>query len=726
MASIQVKSNSPVPHRLDVQSPSLSAGWQFFSRGHLKKATDVCRSVLTSVPRCGEAWHLLGLLAHAQGDPCRAVAHLKQAIAVAPLQPGLYNNLGFILNSMGRYNRAQSCFTTALEIDPGFHDARCNLGLSFYHRNLFRRAAKCFDQILYAVPDHAAALANLGMTRLAQQRYAEAMDAYEKAVALCPDQAAWHGNLGAAGIGMGHYDQAARSFHRASQLNTAMPEYHIHRSIALRAAGNLPESIRLLEAALTKYPGRSSAVAHLVVGLEYTCQWEKLDLYHPLLDQATQDALDEGRRPDEDPMLNIRRCDDVAVNQAVGRAWSRYRQNRARRNATPLSHNRTGRQCRKIAIGYLSYDFRNHPVAHQLHPLFGLHDRNRFRTVAFSMGPDDGTPFRKQIASGCDDFVDIGALGMAEAAHTIHRHNIDILVDLMGHSHHNRMEILALRPAPIQVGYLGFLSTTGAPFIDYLVTDVTVVPKGHEPYFDEKLLRMPHCYQFNHAGLMNPTPHTRRQAWGLPDSGFVFCSFNTVYKIDRDLFDTWLRILKQVPGSVLWLNGGHQLARRHMRNRAQMLGIDPARLVFCEKIALEDHLGRIGLADLALDTIRYNGGATTANTIGAGVPVLTVMGRHWVSRMSASQLTAIGLPDLVFPSVAAYESAAIELALDAPALQSVRERLKKNLKDHPLFDSHGFVRRLEAGFENIWQRYLNGLGPDHVEIAHTRPGVAHG
>jgi protein O-GlcNAc transferase len=459
------------------------------------------------------------------------------------------------------------------------------------------------------------------------------------------------------------------------------------------------------------------ALAHLVVGLEYTCQWDKLDLYHPLLDQATRIALDDGRRPDEDPMLNIRRCDDVTVNQAVGRAWSRYRQNRARHSGIQLIHSPAGRQYKKITIGYLSYDFRNHPVAHQLFPLFGMHDRNRFRTVAYSIGPDDGSFFRKKIVAGCDDFVDISSQGLSEAVKTIYDHQIDILVDLMGHSHHNRMEILALRPAPIQVGYLGFLSTTGAPFIDYLVTDAKVVPKDHEPFFDEKLLRMPHCYQFSHAGLIGTETDTRRQDWGLPDTGFVFCCFNTVYKIDRELFDTWMRILLRIPGSVLWLNGGHQMARRQMQSRARMLGIDPIRLVFCEKIALEDHLRRIRLADLALDTIRYNGGATTANAIGSGVPVITVMGRHWVSRMSASQLIAAGLPDLVFPSISSYEHAAVELALNENKLRSVRERLKENVKGHPLFDSQGFVRQLEAGFEIIWQRFLDGSKPDHVEIA---------
>jgi predicted O-linked N-acetylglucosamine transferase (SPINDLY family) len=189
-----------------------------------------------------------------------------------------------------------------------------------------------------------------------------------------------------------------------------------------------------------------------------------------------------------------------------------------------------------------------------------------------------------------------------------------------------------------------------------------------------------------------------------------------VYKIDRALFDAWMRILLQVPGSVLWLNGGHMMARQQMQSRAEMLGIDPHRLIFAEKIGLEEHLKRLALADLALDTIRYNGGATTANALGCGVPVITVMGRHWVSRMAASQLIAAGLPELVFPSIAAYENAAVELALDDEKSKTLKQRLKKNIDTGPLFDSRGFVRQLEYGFDIIWQRYRDGLAPDHIDV----------
>lgn len=700
----------------DVHASSLARAWRLRGQSLWKKAADICHWHLSHNNQCGEAWHLLGVLAHDKGYPSQAFKYLKKAILIDPRQPAHYNNLGYVLNSMGRYVQAETCLRKALDLAPDFHDARCNLGLSLYHQNHLARAARCFEEILRADPNHDAALANLGMTRLAQQMYPEAAAAYEKAIAVNPNQAQWHGNLGAARVRLGDFEKAAQCYRQALALDGDHPDYGTYLGIVLRAAGNLLASIRVLEEVVLKDSTRSSAVANLVTGLEYTCQWDKLELYYPLLDQQTHNALLQGRKPDEDPMLNIRHCSDVTVNQSVSRHWSQKSQRRAQRIGIRFSHSIPRDPRRPITIGYLSYDFRNHPVAHQIHPMFGMHDRSRFRIVAFSMGPNDHSVYRKEIEAGCDEFVDISTYGLSRAAQAIYDRKIDILVDLMGHSHHNRMEILALRPAPLQVGYLGFLSTTGAPYVDYLIADSVVAPKDHNPYYDEKLLRLPHCYQFNHNGMIGGPPDTHREDWGLPPGGFVFCCFNNVYKIDRELFDTWMRILHRTPGTVLWLNGGNQMASQHMQTRARALGIDLHRLVFAKKLPLQDHLHRIAHADLALDSLRYNGGATTANALGAGVPVITVMGRHWVSRMAASHLIAAGLPELVFPSMASYEEAAIDFAANREKLLAVQKRLLHNNKSHPLFDSQGFIRQLESGFEVIWRRYKEGQGTAHIDI----------
>ena len=704
------------PARGKVSPTAMSVAWRLRSESRWSDAEAACRSALSLDPACGEAWHLLGVIAHDQGQHALAVKQLKHAIEVEPHQALHYNNLGFILYSTGSYSEAESFFRQALKIKPDYMDAKCNLGLVLFRQNDLPQAAGYFEEILSVNSTHDAALPNLGMLRLAQQKYFEAATLYGRAIAIDSSHPEWYGNLGAAYLRLALFTEAAACYQQAFRLAPDKLEYCVGQGIALRAAGDLDESIRVLELALSKNPNLSSAIAHLVVGLEYTCQWDKLELYHPMLERATDDALSHGRLPDEDPMLNIRRCTDTSVNQAVSRAWSRNIQRRALRAGKCFSHSGRSSKHRRITVGYLSYDFRNHPVAHQIFPLFRMHDRNRFRVVAFSLGPDDGSIYRREIVNGCDSFVDLQGCGMTEAARQIYDQHVDILVDLMGHSHHNRMEILALRPAPIQVGYLGFLSTAGADFIDYLITDRVVTPKDQDLYCDEKLLHLPGCYQMNHRLLVRARSDKQRQDFGLPDDGFVYCCFNASYKIDRTLFDAWMRILLHTPGSVLWLNGGHNSARDNMRSRAETLGVDADRLIFADKLPLEDHLARLALADLALDTLRYNGGATTSNALAVGLPVITVLGRHWVSRMAASHLIAAGLPDLVFSTLDAYEQAAVELASHPEKLAAMRRRLTRNLETMSLFDARGFVRHLETGFDGIWHRHLNGLRPEHMVV----------
>ncbi len=705
------------PEKMQDGPALLARAWQLRNSAHFNGAEKACRTALSLNPQFGQAWHLLGIINHDQGNPVQAVAHLKQAVAVEPGEPMHYNNLGVVLHSMGRFADAETVLSNALKIAPDYYDARCNLGLALYFQNDFSKAARCFLDIIDSIPGNEAALSNLGMTRLAQQRYTEAATLYEQAIAIDSGHPQWHGNLAAAYMRLARFDKAAACYRQASQLASGNTEYLVRLGIALRAAGSLSESIRVLERTVSVAPNHTAAIANLVVGLEYTCQWGKLELYHPLLGQSTQSALAKAQVPDEDPMMNIRRSCDVKLNQAVGRAWSRSAEHKARRVANRFSHLGRTRKPGRITIGYLSYDFRNHPVAHQLSALFRLHDRNQFRVICFSMGPDDGSCYRKEIIDGCDEFINIDNCGLAEAARIIYDRQVDILVDLMGHSHHNRLEILALKPAPVQVAYLGFLSTTGADFMDYIVTDPVVVPENHTPFYEEKMLRMPNCYQFNHLRGMKGKTRLCREDCGLPSNGFIFCCFNTVYKIDRSLFDTWMRILLHTSNSFLWLNGSIEAAAEQMRARAADLGIDPHRLVFAEKLQLADHLERLPLADLALDTVRYNGGATTANALAAGVPVITIMGRHWVSRMSASHLLAVGLPDLVVQDLESYEKNAIELANRPEKLAKIRNRLSQNIKTSALFDAPRFVRHLEAGFKSAWARYLNGLRPGHIDIA---------
>ena len=339
------------------------------------------------------------------------------------------------------------------------------------------------------------------------------------------------------------------------------------------------------------------------------------------------------------------------------------------------------------------------------------HDRSTFEIFAYACNPDDGTRYRRYLSQASDHFTDIYGLSDVRAARQISCDQIDILVDLSGHSQGGRLQITALRPAPIQVNYLGFLGTTGADHIDYVLADAIVVPPYHQQWYSEKVVYLPHCYQANDDELPISDVAFERSTFGLPAGDMVFCCFNQPYKIDRHLFEVWMDILRQSGNSVLWLLEQNRLARSNLCKAAESSGVDPCRLVFAGALSIERHLARLRLADLALDTRLYNGGATTANALWAGVPVMTILGNHWVSRMSASALQAVGLSGLVARNLEAYRQLAIELASHPERLKSWREVLAVRRLQSPLFNTALFVHHLEKGYRTMWQRYLNDMPP---------------
>jgi protein O-GlcNAc transferase len=415
-------------------------------------------------------------------------------------------------------------------------------------------------------------------------------------------------------------------------------------------------------------------------------------------------------------MTNIRRKADVRWNMKVAQSWS----NQIARHATAIApqqlYNHLRKAAQRIRIGYLSNDFRDHAVAHQIRGMFEKHDRQQFEIYGYATNPDDGTAYRKLLSKACDHFREIHNLSDLAAAKQIHEDGIHILVDMSGHSRNNRLGIAALRPAPIQASYLGFLSTTGANFIDYVFADAIVLPKAHAAFYSEKIVYLPHSYQANDDMIPIARRKYERSQFDLPEKGFVYCSFNQPYKIDERTFGLWLNILQRVDGSVLWLVERSPLARRNLCRAAELAHVDSNRLVFTGFMHLEDNLARLKLADLVLDTRIYNGGATTSNALWAGVPVLTLPGNHWVSRMSTSALMAMGLPELIAKDMEDYRRIAIELALAPDKLKAMRQRVGQRRATAPLFDTRLFTRHIEKAYNHMWYRYLDGLKPASFKV----------
>jgi predicted O-linked N-acetylglucosamine transferase (SPINDLY family) len=383
-------------------------------------------------------------------------------------------------------------------------------------------------------------------------------------------------------------------------------------------------------------------------------------------------------------------------------------------NGPDFTFNRKRRK--KITIGYLSNRFRNAASAHLTLGLYGIHDRKDFNIHCYSYGIDDGSTYRKHIAAQCDKFVDINAVGHIEAAKKIFEDRVDILVDMKGFTRNNRMEICALRPAPVQVNYLGFTGTTGADFMDYIDTDNVVTPEAEAPCYSVRFIYMPSSYMFQDGCKKISGTKPSRDDFGLPENDFVFCNFNLPYKIDPAIFDRWMEILRNVPDSVLWLLDGTRAYKKNIAIEAEKRGVRKERLRFTQPLPIAEHLKRHQLADLVLDTATVNGHTTTSDALWAGVGVVTIKGSHFMSRVSASLLGAIGLPELITANGDDYVSLAIRIANNRREFNAISEKLVRNRLKKPLFDTKRFVRDLEQGYRMIWDRYLSGGKPIHIAI----------
>ncbi|QSA97657.1 UDP-N-acetylglucosamine-peptide N-acetylglucosaminyltransferase [Methylococcus sp. EFPC2] len=442
------------------------------------------------------------------------------------------------------------------------------------------------------------------------------------------------------------------------------------------------------------------------------CEWERLDEWR----EKVRDALARKEAGTVAPfhLLSLPGM-SAAEQRACAELWMQPRiaASAVEREDLSFSFPATGKA--KIRLGYLSCDFHEHATSRLMEELFEAHDRERFEIYAYSYGADDGQSMRKRLEKSFDRFFDIQTLSTSESARHIHSHDVDILIDLKGYTAGTRTVILTYRPAPIQVNYLGYPGTLGGDFCDYIVTDPYLTPPGTEVDYSEAFAYLPHSYQ-PHGRHARIGRRPGRAEAGLPERGFVFCCFNQAYKITPEIFDVWCRLLANVPDSVLWLLDS-TTAEGNLRDAACQRGIAPARLVFAPDQAQNEHLGRLGLADLVLDTLPYNAHTTASDALWAGVPVVTCAGDTFPSRVAGSLLHAVGLPELIAADLDGYYELALELATSPELFRKLKRKLDTNRLTTPLFDIQNYTRHLETLYATMWRRYLDGKRPS--AIGHT-------
>ena len=650
--------------------------------GKPEEAVDCYQRAISLKPDYVKAYNNLGLAFKELGNLDDALDGYRQALDKDPNYAEAHNNLGNVLKDLGQLEEAVRSYNRALAINPNYAEAHNNLGLVFQDMGLFEEALNCYPKALSIKPDYAEALNNLGNVLARSGKANEAVEYYRKALAIRPDYAEAHNNLGNAFKELGRVEDAIGAYREALRIT---PDYE-------------PASVNLLHQ------------------LRFACDWTKIGECEAKVRDFTKRAIQEGKSVELRPFDNATSCDDPSENLAVAKSQSDDIAKKMSGFRANFSMSARAQDKSKITIGYLSSDFQHHATAHLMLSLFELHDREDFNIFAFSHGPNDASDYRRKIEHDSDKFFDIQTLGHLPGAKTIYDSGVDILIDLKGHTGNNRLEICALRPAPVQVSYLGFPGTTGADFLDYFITDRIVTPEELVPFFSEQLVYMPHSYQINDfKQKISETPFVRSD-FNLPEEGFVFCSFNGSFKIEPVIFEVWMNLLKKVPGSVLWLYRSNDVVEANLKYEAQSRGVDGDRLIFADSVAKDQHLARYRLADLALDTRICGGHTTTSDALWAGVPVVTMLGAHFASRVSASALSAVGIPELITHDLEEYEVLAFRLSQNPDELAGLKTKLSVNRLIEPLFDTPRFVLNLEKAYRQMWNGYLSDQTPSRIEV----------
>lgn len=715
---------APPPDRI---SAALDQARRLMQAGRLADAAQVCRKAIAIAPREPEAHHLLGIALIQAGQAAQAIATFRQAAALAPASPAILNHLGVALCQDGAAAEGAEVLRRAAALAPRAADIASNLGRALDLCGRSGEAAAAYAAATAAAPGLWPAWAGLMSVLHRMGDSGRALASARQAVAACPNVGAAHANLGRLLMETGDTAAAEATLRRALALDARLGDAANNLGTLAEEAGRASEALALYQTATRTRPDLADGWSNLGNALERVGRLE--DARAPLA-RACDLAPENGRT--RAALISLRRklCDwsglDAEIRRLGGliragsgeppapfatlsldlsaeeqllaaRAHSRSLLAKVARwsDQVPPLAPRAAPPGGKLRIGYLSPDFREHPIAHLMAGVLERHDRGRVEITAWSLGPDDGSAFRRRIVDACDGFVDLAAVPVGDAVQRIRAAGQDILVDLAGYTAHARPEILALRAAPIQVNYLGMPGTMGAAFMDAIVADAIVLPPEDERWFDERVWRLPHCYQANDdRAAIDPAPWTRAEA-GLPAQGFVFCCFSMNYKIDPALMDAWAAILAAVPGAVLWLFRTDEPAARNLRAEAARRGVAPERLVFADRVPKARHLARHRLAGLFLDSFAYGAHTTASDALWAGLPVLTLAGNSFARRVGASLVRAAGLPELAASSVGQYVDLAIALAHDPGRLQGLQARLAAQRDTCPLFDTRATAAALE-------------------------------
>ncbi len=717
-------------------------GYLLQQLGRHRDALAIYDRAIAAKPNYFEALVHRGVSHFALKEYPHALTAYDAALKIRPNEAGLWNNRGNALVGLGRVEEAIEAYDRAVALKPGFSESWENRGNAALSAGRYDEAVANYDAALTTRQGSAALWFNRGLAESRRKRHREATSSFDTALKLDPLSAPALFQRGNALCEAGRPQDALADFDASLAIDPANVDAQVSRGVALAALGRSDDALAVYDAVLDAKPDCIEALANrgslrfehrqfegavrdyeaaLALFPDFPYLRGNLALYR--MSCCDWRSFEDDRmhiaaglmagKPVILPFANLTISDSPADQWQCARLWT---MRECPPSAEPLWRGeRYGHD--RIRVAYLSADFHMHATAFLTAGVFEQHDKSRFETVAISYGPDDGSAMRDRLRVAFDQFIDVRGKSDSEIAGLLRQMEIDIAVDLKGYTQNSRPGILAHRPAPVQVHYLGYPGTIGSETIDYIIADKTVIPEKHRLYFSEKIAYLPNSYQCNDSQRPIAATRPAREAVGLAPHAFVFASFNNSFKLAPGVFAVWMRLLRANGDAVLWLLEYSAAATANLKAAAVAAGVDPARLVFADPRPHSEHLARLALADLFLDTLPYNAHTTASDALWAGLPVLTVLGSAFAGRVGTSLLRASGLPELVCESLDAYEAMALRLSRDKAQLAVLRTRLADNRDTCALFDTQRFTRHLEAALIHMHERAASGLPPESFEAA---------
>ncbi|ERN10036.1 hypothetical protein AMTRI_Chr06g194830 [Amborella trichopoda] len=706
----------------------LNLGNVYKGMGMPQEAIMCYQRAIQAKPDYAMAFGNLASIYYEQGRLELAIIHYRQAIACDSGFLEAYNNLGNALKDAGRVEEAISCYQSCLAFQPSHPQALTNLGNIYMEWNMMSTAATFYKATLAVTTGLSAPYSNLAIIYKQQGNYADAISCYNEVLRIDPLAADGLVNRGNTLKEIGRVSEAIQDYIRAVTIRPTMAEGHANLASAYKDSGHVEAAIKSYQQALLLRPDFPEATCNLLHTLQCVCNWEDRENQFKEVEAIIRRQIQVSVLPSVQPFHAIAYPIDPILALEISKKYAAHCSVIATRyglasfsHPPPLPVKSEGRNGR-LRVGYVSSDFGNHPLSHLMGSVFGMHNRENIEVFCYALSPNDGSEWRQRIQSEAEQFVDVSSMSSDLIANMINQDKIQILVNLNGYTKGARNEIFAMQPAPIQVSYMGFPGTTGATYIDYLVTDEFVSPTRFAHIYSEKLVHLPHCYFVNdykqkNRDVLEPVCRHKRSDYGLPEDKFLFACFNQLYKMDPDIFNTWCNILKRVPSSALWLLRFPAAGENRLRAYAAAKGVHPDQIIFTDVAVKNEHIRRSALADLFLDTPLCNAHTTGTDVLWAGLPMITRPLEKMATRVAGSLCLATGVgEEMIVGSLKEYEEKAVFFAENRPRLQALTNKLKAARMTCPLFDTARWVTNLERAYFKMWNLYCSGSQPQHFKV----------